>query len=153
MEPKQVVYLAGPITGNDGYREFFAYWENIFTQGGYAVMNPTKLEDPDEEKSWIQYVIQCLGYLMLCDYVALLPGWEESMGARIEMMVAIRLNKPLIIPPGSATDVTFKFEATNKNEVIDLKPEDIQGFAEDVDLSDIPGWNTEVDDDETTEEE
>lgn len=146
---KEVVYLAGKVTGNDGYREFFAYWENIFEQGGYAVMNPTKLDIPGEELPWIQCIIRDLGYLMLCDYIALLPGWEESVGARIEMMTAVRLGKPLIIPPGSASGVTFHFEASPREELPNLDGNDFYGIAEDVDLSDIPGWDNE----ETTEEE
>ena len=149
METKDIVYLSGPITGNEGYIEFFAYWENIFEQGGYAVMNPAKLDDPTNPPPWIECIVRDLGYLLLADYVALLPGWEESMGARMELMAAIRLGKPLIIPPGSASGDTFQFEASPRGELQDLGSNGLQGIEEEVDLSDIPGWNNE----ETTEEE
>jgi len=146
METKPVVYLSGKITGNDGYKEFFAFWENIFEQGGYAVMNPAKLDVPGEELPWIQCIIRDLGYLLLCDYVALLPGWEESAGARIEMMAAVRLGKPLIIPPGSTCQATFSFEAKPQSEMPEPTElgNDVIGLDGEIDLSDIPGWDNEI---------
>lgn len=58
------------------------------------VVNPTKLCKP--EWSWRRCMVVCLWNLLLCDTIAMLPGWECSRGARIEHRLAVWSRKTVI---------------------------------------------------------
>lgn len=56
---------------------------------GYFVQNPVELGGLDQSKDWRTYMIVDLTVIMLaCDAIAVIPGWEASKGARVEMMIA-----------------------------------------------------------------
>lgn len=149
-ERKEIIYLAGPISDNPDYLVFFADWEKHYTKLGYEVMNPAKLDEKDDPPPWLECLTRCMGYIGLCDVIALLPGWEASFGARIEMMVGVKLHKRFAIPEGSSHECVFRFRALSLNEE---EEEDIPwGTEDDLDtagedfedpgnLDDIPGWD------------
>ena len=63
---------------------------------GYEVVNPVELDDStNPEGCWFKYLKRDLQYLLTCDSVCLLKGWEESKGARLEVLVALQLELPL----------------------------------------------------------
>lgn len=144
-------YLSGPITGNPNYLAFFAKHERELAAQGYEVMNPTKL-DGKNPPPWHEAIIRDLGYILLCDVIALLPGWHASPGARIEVMFGIRMGKRFVIRPDAVAEMIFKVRANcadrNKNQEEedipwgnedDLDEIDEKGFL-DGGLDDIPGW-------------
>lgn len=62
---------------------------------GYKVANPVEIAktypgQPDEF-----YLRKDIQLLMDCDGVVILPGWERSRGAELELLNALRLNIPV----------------------------------------------------------
>jgi len=105
------LYIAGPMTGMEDWNfpAFFDAEEQLKSLG-YAVENPARhdgntveealatvgtLENPVEK--WEFYVKRDLKYLLECVGVVLLPGWQESEGARLEVHIAKQLKMPLFI--------------------------------------------------------
>lgn len=85
------LYLAGPMTGvkDFNYPAFNAAAEALRAQG-YQVENPADHGIvPGAE--WADYMAYDLTRLGLCGMIALLPGWENSEGARFEVQIAHRL--------------------------------------------------------------
>ncbi|MEG1497652.1 MAG: DUF4406 domain-containing protein [Clostridiales bacterium] len=80
------VYIAGPITGVDNYRKTFNDAEEILLNQGHIVMNPALLSDGFK---WAEYMSITLDMLYCCDAIYLLPGWEHSKGAKLELRHSI----------------------------------------------------------------
>jgi nucleoside 2-deoxyribosyltransferase len=89
------IYLAGPMTGlpDFNYPAFNAEAARLRALG-YHVENPS--ENPDQP-SWAHYMRQALAQLVTCDTIAVLPGWRDSRGARLEVTVANALGMPVVI--------------------------------------------------------
>jgi hypothetical protein len=62
---------------------------------GYTVLNPAENPEPPC-KSWEGYMKLALAQLLTCDTVALLPGWSDSPGARIECRLAQTLKLDVV---------------------------------------------------------
>ena len=90
-----VVYLAGPMTKIKGYnREKFTEAEEYFTKvHDCRVINPGKL--PIGLRNY-QYMPICLAMINTADTVAMLPGWEESEGAKTEKQYAEYMGKRIV---------------------------------------------------------
>lgn len=93
-----IVYIAGPITGiPEKNLPAFEKAEQDLVDAGYAVLNPRTLEataPPDATYQW--FLRKALGMLLMADVVALLDGWEESNGARLEQYVALTCGMPCL---------------------------------------------------------
>lgn len=85
------VYISGPITGVKNYEKAFQRVEDKLAAMGHAVVNPCKLSH-EHDKSWGAFMREDIKALMDCDAIALLPGWEDSTGARIEESIARALS-------------------------------------------------------------
>ena len=89
-----VVYIAGPMTGMPDYnRSEFLSAEDFFAQEGALVLNPARLPlgMPDSA-----YMPICLAMLNQADVIAILPGWQESMGSLAEMFFATKQRKEFL---------------------------------------------------------
>lgn len=102
---KTRLYLAGPMRGKPDYnfpafhaatrrlREWgFEVWspaENDVTQDGF---DPTK----DKAREMSHYMKRDLPEVCHADAVAVLPGWEHSEGARLEVHVCRAIGHPVI---------------------------------------------------------
>ena len=77
------VFLSGPITGVDGYKDRFAdAAEVIKALGANTVFNPaTKIPDNTEREEAMRI---CLFNLTAHKCVVMLPGWRDSEGACFE---------------------------------------------------------------------
>lgn len=80
-----VVYISGPITGVNNYWLPFEDAEDELASTGLAVINPAKLPEGMTRR---QYMAINLVSLMTTDAVLTLPGWDNSIGAVIEVSLA-----------------------------------------------------------------
>jgi hypothetical protein len=87
------VYIAGPMEGRNDYnRAAFNMAEGILNELGATVWNPAKLRDlfrTDGREACMRMNLRHLvGDSPRVDLLVLLPGWEDSQGARCEQMAA-----------------------------------------------------------------
>ena len=83
------IYISGPISGlPHGNRPAFAEMAATLRSKGWEVVNPHDLFAADVEESWEGYMRKDLAALLTCTHIVLLPGWEQSRGARLEQLIA-----------------------------------------------------------------
>lgn len=83
------IYIAGPMTGIEELNFPLFNAESARLRAlGWEVVNPAEVQ-PDQSAQWIDCMLADIPALMACDYLALLPGWENSKGARIEHCIAL----------------------------------------------------------------
>lgn len=85
------IYISGPMTGLPEYNfPAFDAAAAALRGMGYEVVSPAEL-NRDTTLPWEVYLRNDIKALCDCDMVALLPGWEGSKGAHLEVHVAHRL--------------------------------------------------------------
>ena len=102
MEPNgKAIYISGPMRGIPQFNfAAFDYAQDLWESMGWGVFNPASRGwgggDPatgtgvtaEEVHAWLRQDIQDI---TSCDAIALLPGWEESEGAKLEAAVAFAI--------------------------------------------------------------
>lgn len=104
-----IVYISGPMTG---YKELnfpaFHAAADSLRAIGFEVISPAEVELPQYPKGyqpvdeanrkamWISFMKADIVELMKADIVAVLPGWEKSEGARIEIDLAMNLGMDIV---------------------------------------------------------
>ncbi len=102
-DPRQIVYLAGPMRGHYryNYRTFDEAKEMLEKGGRNRVINPVDLDREDgfapetlpEDTDWAEapegfnlkdIAERALRSVRCADVICMLPGWEKSAGARAE---------------------------------------------------------------------
>ena len=89
---KNIIYIAGPITGVPNYKETFKQYEDYLKAKGYTVLNPTAVLP--EGLTNQQYMHACLNLIDCADAVLFLPGSDESKGALCEFNYCRYIDKP-----------------------------------------------------------
>lgn len=91
---RPTLYLAGPMSGIPelNFPAFRRAKEHL-TQFGFGVISPLDLElnEQAEDKGGEDrhiYLREDFKFLCMADGIALLPGWEQSVGANAELAVA-----------------------------------------------------------------
>lgn len=91
MSKKRRIYISGPMTGMTdlNFPAFHAEAERLRALG-YEVVNPAEI-NVDPAKGWHACLRADIKALLDCDAIAMLPGWQGSSGAHLEMHVAHRV--------------------------------------------------------------
>lgn len=85
------IYIAGPMTGLPELNfPAFAAEAARLRALGYDVVNPAEI-NPDHSKTWHECMRSDIAQLVTCECICLLPGWEHSKGATLELHIAERL--------------------------------------------------------------
>lgn len=86
------VYVSGAMSdiADHNFPAFNAAAAAELRAAGYEVINPAEL-NPDTSMTWEECLRVDIRELCTCDAIALLPGWESSKGANLELHVAHRL--------------------------------------------------------------
>lgn len=86
-----ILYVAGPMTGLPDFNyPMFNRVTEVLELHGYTVENPATSVNPTPEDyhGWLRAGLE---KLIRAEGVALLPGWEASGGARLEVQVGATL--------------------------------------------------------------
>lgn len=86
---KDKIYLAGKVTGDPCYKMKFEAGVKHLEDLGWKredIVNPAQLVPGDTP--WLKAMWKCLWLMRRCEWVAMLPNWKESRGAKIEHLVA-----------------------------------------------------------------
>jgi hypothetical protein len=91
------VYLSGPMSGiADNNFPAFHEWAARLRSEGLDVVSPAEIQ---EAGTWELCLRADLRELCTCDAIALMPGWESSKGANLELHVAHRLGMEVMHLP------------------------------------------------------
>jgi hypothetical protein len=74
----------------------FHRWAAALRSTGYEVVSPAEIQ---EASTWELCLRADLRELCTCDGIALMPGWENSKGAQLELHVAHRLGMAVMTLP------------------------------------------------------
>jgi hypothetical protein len=99
---RTTVYIAGKITGEPTERckmKFEKRKIELFAMG-YEPVSPMDINFKEKvlgwdnmttEAQWYAAMRECIGLLLKCEAINLLPDWEFSRGAQIEWQLATKL--------------------------------------------------------------
>lgn len=106
------IYISGPMTGlpDLNVQAFATAADKLRAFGHYAV-NPVEV-CAGLDGSWHDYMRADIKALCDCDALALLPGWQTSQGAHLELHLAHRLGLEI----GSVDEFTSACSFSGGNE-------------------------------------
>ena len=87
-------YLAGPMTGLPELN--FPAFHMVTAElraAGLVVINPAEI-NADPAAGWNECMRQDIAQLVTCDLIVVLPGWDRSRGASLEVFIAEKLGMP-----------------------------------------------------------
>ena len=99
---KKVVYICGPMRGYPDYNfPTFDRAERILRNRGYHPVSPAAMDRLFEgwgaappgdaeftQSDFKRFILRDLVALMDCDAICMLPGWQDSKGAKLEKALA-----------------------------------------------------------------
>jgi len=106
------IYISGPISGRsleEAKDEFSRYAKKIGSMG----MNPVNpfYNNVKDDAPWETHMKADLKIMLDCDEVHMLPGWEKSKGAKIELRVAKDMGMTIVHVPSTDSKVQICFHS------------------------------------------
>ena len=103
---RTVIYLAGPIsTAPTTYERVFNEAAAELRKDGFTVVNPIEQDTAEEleasrsgtltEEQWRVVMRRDIAQVLGCDEIAVLPNWQQSVGASLEVHIAHHLGMPV----------------------------------------------------------
>lgn len=91
------LYLSGPMSGQPdfGYPVFRDYAQRL-RRAGHFVVDPSENFGGDPSRPRDEYMRADIEHVLSVEAVAVLPGWEKSRGARLEVAIARELEMPVL---------------------------------------------------------
>lgn len=95
-KPKRI-YVAGPMTGilDHNFPAFHAA-ANRLREAGWDVVNPADNFGGRTDLPRERYLRADVALLVQCDAIAMLPGWENSLGAGLEYLLACEFGMSIL---------------------------------------------------------
>lgn len=94
------VYISGRIKDYPDFREHFAAAARRLTNDlCYEVIDPCEVDPGCEEPTYEDYMKADLRELLHCNAIYMLRGWERSVGARTEHLVAAMCGLEIMYEP------------------------------------------------------
>jgi hypothetical protein len=96
------IYISGPMTGfpDYNYPAFFEAESRLqFLLQNATVLNPARIDDNEEVKfqhDRIYYIRKSIELILEATHVYVLPGWEKSEGAKLEIAIGKELGLTFI---------------------------------------------------------
>lgn len=91
------IYISGAMSGQPELNFPLFHSEAARLRSlGFDVVNPAEI-NPDTTMSWHECLRKDLQELLTCDTIAMLPGWEGSQGAHLELHVAHRVGIKVVM--------------------------------------------------------
>lgn len=94
-----IVFISGPMTGRENWnRTAFICAEARLSELGHTVLNPANhipICHPDAIPH-SGYIAICKAMIDQCEAIVQLPGWEDSIGAGMERLYAIKCGKAVL---------------------------------------------------------
>lgn len=91
-------YLSGPMSGLPELNfPAFNRAAAKLRALGMRIVNPAEHQGLPDGSPWADYMRQDIRLLMDCQGIVMLPGWEQSNGARLEHHIAEALGLPVLV--------------------------------------------------------
>jgi hypothetical protein len=93
------IYIAGPMTGlpQFNFPAFNAEAARLRAMG-HQVVNPAEINAGREGEGWAACIRRDVAQLLTCDAIRMLPRYEWSRGARLELYIATALDFEIFRP-------------------------------------------------------
>jgi Domain of unknown function (DUF4406) len=97
-------YIAGPMTGLPELNFPAFHQAAEWLRGmGHEVVNPAEI-NPGVSMEWHECMRADIAQLVTCQCIYLLPGWEDSRGAKLEHHIAERLGMRIEFVPAPVSE-------------------------------------------------
>ena len=92
----KTIYISGPMTGIENLnREAFEKAERLLRESGHFPINPHRFPQLATYEDYLLLDLEMIA--MAAEAIALLPGWENSPGAKKELKAALDLNLNVMV--------------------------------------------------------
>lgn len=107
MNTKDLIFISGPMTNDDNYKQKFINAEKYLKSLGYVnVINPAKIETTlPTGLEHDQYLSIDIAILSKCKHIYVLNGWKDSKGAVEEVAFAGQNEIDIIFQDDEETNV------------------------------------------------